>query len=173
MNQAAGTIAAETLYEFSAPLLDGRMVSLSEWRGRVLLIVNTASLCVFTPQYEGLEALYSSYRERGLEVLSFTSNQFGKQEPGTSAEIGTFCQRNYGVSFPVFSKIDVIGPEAHPLYRFLRSKKPGTFGWLTNGRIGWNFTKFLVDREGKVVGRYGSSRSPKSLGPAIERLLNR
>ena len=166
MNQAD-----EAIYEFSAPLLDGRVVNLSEFRGRVMLIVNTASLCGFTPQYKGLEALYDSYRERGLEVLAFPSNQFGRQEPGTAAEIGAFCQRNYGVSFPVFAKIDVNGADAHPLYRLLKRKKPGIFGFVTGGRIGWNFTKFLVDREGNVAGRYGSSMPPKSLGPEIERLL--
>jgi glutathione peroxidase len=163
--------STNTIYTFSAPLLDGRQVSLSEFRGRVMLIANTASLCGFTPQYKGLEALYSGYHERGFEVLAFPSNQFGGQEPGTDAEIGAFCQRNFAISFPVFAKIDVNGPQAHPLYRFLKEQRPGMAGFLTGGRIGWNFTKFLVDREGKVVSRYGPARSPESLAPEIERQL--
>jgi glutathione peroxidase len=167
--------ALQTVYEFSAPLLahrpDDQPLSLAQFRGRVLLIVNTASQCGFTPQYAGLEALYRSYRERGFEVLGFPSNQFGAQEPGTEAEIGAFCEKNYGVSFPLFAKIDVNGPNAHPLYRFLRKEKPGTFGIFGANAIRWNFTKFLVDRRGKVVGRYGSAKGPKSLAGAIERLL--
>jgi glutathione peroxidase len=163
--------ALQTVYEFSAPLLDGRPISLAQFRGRVLLIVNTASRCGFTPQYAGLEALYRSYREQGFEVLGFPSNQFGAQEPGTEAEIGAFCEKNYGVSFPLFAKIDVNGPNAHPLYRFLRKEKPGALGMFGSGAIRWNFTKFLVDRKGKVVGRYGSANGPKSLAGAIERLL--
>ena len=161
-----------TVYPFSAPLLDGRTVSLAEFRGRVLLIANTASLCGFTPQYEGLETLYRAYKDRGLEVLAFPSNQFGGQEPGSNAEIGAFCQKNYGVSFPVFSRIDVNGRNAHPLFRFLKKQKPGLFGFITGGRIAWNFTKFLADRDGRVVARFSPSRSPKSLVPAIEGLLN-
>src|SRR5215472_9375200 len=132
-----------SVYDFSAPLLDGRMVSLAQFGGKVLLIVNTASKCGFTPQYAGLEALYREYRERGLEVLGFPCNQFGAQEPGSADEIGTFCERNYGVSFPIFGKIDVNGESAHPLYQFLKKNKPGLFG---TGRIKWNFTKFLVNR---------------------------
>src|SRR5215472_15103801 len=128
------------VYQFSAPLLDGRTMSLAEFSGRVLLIVNTASQCGFTPQYAGLEELYRAHRERGLEVLGFPCNQFGRQEPGSAEEIGAFCERSYGVSFPMFAKIDVNGPSAHPLYRFLKGSRPGLFGFE---RIKWNFTKFL------------------------------
>jgi glutathione peroxidase len=149
-------------------LLDGSPLSLAELRGRVLLVVNTASKCGFTPQYAGLEELYRAYRDRGLTVLGFPSNQFGAQEPGTVGEIGAFCQRNYGVTFPVFAKVDVNGPQAHPLYRFLKAEKPGIFG---SSRIKWNFTKFLVDRQGKVVRRYGPSTAPRNLAGAIEELL--
>jgi glutathione peroxidase len=157
-----------TVYGFSAPLLDGRMASLAEFRGRVLLIVNTASKCGLTPQYAGLEALHRACNDRGFEVLGFPCNQFGAQEPGSEAEIGAFCQRNYGVSFPIFSKIDVNGPQTHPLFAFLKQQKPGLFG---TQRIKWNFTKFLVDRAGRPVARFAPSAQPKSLAPAIERLL--
>ena len=159
----------ETVYEFSAPLLDGRPVSLDEFRGQVLLIVNTASKCGFTPQYAGLEQLYRTCRERGFTVRGFPSNQFGAQEPGTEAEIGAFCEKNFGVTFPLFAKVEVNGPHAHPLYQFLKRTKPGIFGI---GRIKWNFTKFLVDRQGHVVGRYAPSTSPKDLTAAIEGLLD-
>jgi glutathione peroxidase len=157
------------VYEFSAPLLNGRAVSLAEFRARVLLIVNTASQCGFTPQYAGLEELYRVYKDRGFAVLGFPSNQFGAQEPGSAAEIGSFCERNYGVSFPIFAKIEVNGPHAHPLYRFLKQAKPGILG---SERIKWNFTKFLVDRKGSVVGRYAPATKPTELKGAIERLLN-
>jgi glutathione peroxidase len=162
----------QSVFQFSAELLDGRSISLMEYQGHVLLIANTASLCGFTPQYAGLERLYRDYRDRGLVVLGFPSNQFGRQEPGTAAEIGAFCQKNYGVSFPVFAKIDVNGPGAHPLYRFLKTQQPGSFGLLTGGRISWNFAKFLVDRAGRVAGRYSPATGPESLRPAIERLLD-
>jgi glutathione peroxidase len=162
----------ETVYRFSANLLDGRMMSLAEFEGRVLLIVNTASKCGFTPQYTGLEQLYRALKDRGFEVLGFPSNQFGGQEPGTEAEIGAFCEKNYGVSFPVFAKIDVNGPHAHPLYRFLKKSKPGIFSFLFAGGIQWNFTKFLIDRKGCVVGRYAPSTKPKALARAIEKLLD-
>jgi len=160
-----------TVYPFSARLLDGQVLSLSEFRGQVLLIVNTASKCGFTPQYAGLETLYRRYRERSFAVLGFPSNQFGAQEPGTEAEIGVFCGRNYGVTFPMFAKIDVNGANAEPLYDFLRQQKPGLFGFLGRGAIRWNFTKFLVDRRGRVVRRYGSAARPASLAGDIERLL--
>jgi glutathione peroxidase len=163
---------AESVFGFSAELLDGRAVSLETFRGHVLLIANTASLCGFTPQYEGLERLYRDYRGRGLTVLGFPSNQFGRQEPGTAVEIGAFCEKNYGVSFPVFAKIDVNGRRAHPLYRFLKKQQPGAFGFLTGGRISWNFTKFLVDRAGRVAARCPPSMAPEKLRPAIERLLD-
>jgi len=172
-----------TVYEFSATLLaslqtpdiasniDRQPLSLAAFRGRVLLIVNTASQCGFTPQYAGLEALYRTYRDRGFEVLGFPSNQFGAQEPGSEAEIGAFCETNYGVSFPLFAKIDVNGPNAHPLYRFLKMEKPGIFAIVGAGAIRWNFTKFLVDRKGSVVGRYGPAKKPETLAGPIERLL--
>ena len=159
-----------TIYEFTVSLLDGRAMSLSEFRGKVLLVVNTASRCGFTPQYADLEQLYQTYKDRGFEVLGFPCNQFAAQEPGTEAEIGAFCQQNYGVSFPVFTKIAVNGQHTHPLYAFLKRQKPGVFG--TEG-IKWNFTKFLVDRKGRPTGRYAPSVEPKSLTAAIERLLDR
>ena len=162
----------ETVYEFSAPLLDGRTVGLDEYRGRVLLIVNTASKCGFTPQYAGLEELYRAYKDRGFEVLDFPCNQFGGQEPGSAGEIGAFCERNYGVSFAMFSKIDVNGHGAHPLYRFLKRSKPGILGIFGAGGIKWNFTKFLINRKGRVVGRLGPSTAPKTLATTIEGLLD-
>jgi len=163
---------ARSVFEFSAALLDGRTISLEEFRGQVLLIANTASRCGFTPQYAGLEALYRTYRPRGLQVLGFPSNQFGAQEPGSAAEIAAFCRTEYGVSFPLFAKIDVNGPNAHPLYRFLKRERPGILGFLTGGRIAWNFTKFLAGRNGQVAERYSPSTRPESLAPAIERLLD-
>lgn len=161
-----------TLYSFPATLLDGKVIGLDRFRGRVLLIVNTASQCGFTPQYAGLESLHREFKARGFEVLGFPSNQFGHQEPGSEEEIGAFCSQNYGVSFPMFAKVDVNGANAHPLFRFLRKRRPGILGPLDAGRIKWNFTKFLVDRSGKVVARYGPSTEPKALVPAIERLLD-
>jgi glutathione peroxidase len=157
-----------SIYDFSAQLLDGRTVSLSEFRGRVLLLVNTASKCGFTPQYAGLEQLYRAGKERGFAVLGFPCNQFGAQEPGSAEEIGAFCQKNYDVSFPLFARIDVNGPHAHPLYRFLKKSRPGIFGIE---RIKWNFTKFLIDRQGRVVDRYAPSTPPQKLAAAVEALL--
>jgi len=159
----------EAIYQFSAALLDGQPVSLDRFRGEVLLVVNTASKCGFTPQYAGLEQLYRAYKDRGFAVLGFPSNQFGAQEPGTEAEIGAFCEKNFGVTFPLFAKVDVNGPDAHPLYQFLKWAKPGIFGIR---RIKWNFTKFLVDRQGYVTGRYAPSTNPKDLTAAIEGLLD-
>lgn len=165
--------APSALYSLSAPLLDGRIVQLEDFRGQVLLIVNTASQCGFTAQYAGLEALYRTYKDRGFAVLGFPCNQFGRQEPGSAAEIGVFCQRNFGVSFPLFARIEVNGAGAHPLFVLLRRQQPGLLGRLGAGRIRWNFTKFLVDREGYAVARFAPSRSPKALAPAIEKLLAR
>ena len=178
-----------TVYDFSAPLLaplpaplpatllvphlDDQPLSLGHFRGRVLLIVNTASLCGFTPQYAGLEALYRTYRDRGFEVLGFPCNQFGGQEPGTDAGIGVFCEKNYGVTFPLFAKIEVNGPNAHPLFSFLKKEKPGILGIVGSGAIRWNFTKFLIDQKGDVVARYGPAKEPKVLAGAIERLLGK
>ena len=161
----------QSVFGFSAPLLDGAEIGLDRFHGRVILIVNTASQCGFTPQYAGLESLYQTYKDRGFEVLAFPSNQFGKQEPGTAREIGAFCSRNYGVSFPVFAKIDVNGPGAHPLYKFLKEQKPGSLGVFGLSRIQWNFTKFLAGRNGKVVARYSPSTEPSALIPVIERLI--
>ena len=165
------TESRQGVFGFSARLLDGTEIALDRFRGRVILIVNTASRCGFTPQYAGLESLYRTYRDRGFELLAFPSNQFGKQEPGTAEEIGAFCSRNYGVSFPVFAKIDVNVPGAHPLYKFLKQEKPGILGVFGLSRIQWNFTKFLTARNGKIVARYSPSTEPRVLVPAIERLL--
>ena len=159
----------EDVYGFSASLLDGRLMGLEALRGQVLLIVNTASRCGFTPQYAGLEELYRRYRDRGFAALGFPCNQFGAQEPGTESEIGSFCAGNYGVSFPMFAKIEVNGPGTHPLYAYLKKIRPGLFG---SKRIKWNFTKFLVDRKGRVVQRYGPSTKPQALVQEIERLLS-
>ena len=163
----------QSVYAFSGRLLDGAVISLEEFRGRVLLIVNTASFCGFTRQYAGLEELYRRYRERGFTVLGFPSNQFGRQEPGTDAEIAAFCQSNYGVTFPLFAKIEVNGPRANLLYRYLKKECPGRFGFLTGGRISWNFTKFLIERTGEVAGRYSPATPPERLKSAIEKLLDR
>ena len=157
------------LYDFSADLLDGRTICLADFKGKVLLIVNTASQCGFTPQYAALEELYRMNEGRGFAVLGFPSNQFGAQEPGSNEEIAKFCEENYGVSFPIFSKIDVNGPATHPLYRFLKRTRPGLLG---TQRIKWNFTKFLVDRRGQVVGRFAPATKPMDLVGRIENLLN-
>lgn len=160
------------IYDFSARLLDGTEISLDRFRGRVLLIVNTASRCGFTPQYAGLEALYRAYAGRGFQVLGFPSNQFAGQEPGSAEQIGAFCRKNFDVSFPLFEKVDVNGPHAIPLYRFLKEQQPGLLGFMGAGGIKWNFTKFLVDRKGNVVARYRPAKKPKALIPAIEHLLD-
>ena len=165
----AGT--AESVFDFEANTLDGVPKKLADYRGKVLLIVNTASQCGFTPQYAGLEKLYGTYKDRGLVVLGFPCNQFGAQEPGSAAEIGAFCEKNYGVTFPMFGKIDVNGENTHPLFRYLRKEKPGLLGQFGGGSIKWNFTKFLVDREGRVVARYASTTKPESLAGDIENLL--
>ncbi|HEU5352515.1 MAG TPA: glutathione peroxidase [Terracidiphilus sp.] len=157
-----------TVYDYRAELLDGREMSLEEFRGTVLLIVNTASQCGFTPQYEGLEKLHRFYKDRGFAVLGFPCNQFGQQEPGTASQIGAFCEKNYGVSFPVFAKVEVNGGTAHPLYRFLKKEQPGLLG--TEG-IKWNFTKFLVDRQGRVKARYAPRVTPEQLAGQVEELL--
>lgn len=160
-----------SVYQFSAPLLDGQELGLDSFKGQVLLIVNTASKCGFTPQYAGLEEIYREFKDRGFTVLGFPSNQFGAQEPGSEAEIGAFCEKNYGVTFPIFAKIDVNGPHAHPLYVFLKRSMPGIFGFLGAGAIRWNFTKFLIDRKGAVIRRYAPTTKPNALRPAIEELL--
>ncbi len=157
-----------TLYTFSARTLGGEAVGLDQYRDKVLLIVNTASECGFTPQYAGLQALYEKFAGRGFEVLGFPCNQFGKQEPGDATQIGSFCEKNFGVTFPMFEKIDVKGPEAHPLFRYLTGEAPGLLG---TEFIKWNFTKFLVDRRGEVVKRYAPKTKPEAIVDDIEALL--
>ncbi len=157
-----------SIYDFKANTLQGQEKSLGEYRGQVMLIVNTASKCGFTPQYEGLEKLYEKLSGKGLTVLGFPCNQFGAQEPGSASDIGSFCQVNYGVTFPMFAKIDVNGPDAHPLYKFLKEEKPGLLG---SQRIKWNFTKFLVDRAGKVVGRFAPTTKPEQIEGPIAALF--
>ncbi|WP_322051370.1 glutathione peroxidase [Paraburkholderia bannensis] len=158
-----------TVYSFTAQPLGGSApVSLEQYAGKVLLIVNTASECGFTPQYAGLQKLYEQYASRGLDVLGFPCNQFGKQEPGDATQIGAFCEKNFGVTFPMFEKIDVNGANAHPLYDWLTGEAPGLLGLE---RIKWNFTKFLVDRSGKVVKRYAPVTKPDAIAADIEKLL--
>lgn len=156
------------LYSIPLKTQDGRETTLEEYRGKVLLAVNTASKCGFTPQYKGLEALYEKYRDRGLVVLGFPCNQFGKQEPGSDDEIREFCELNFGVNFPLFAKLDVNGPDAHPLFVELKEQAPGLMG--TEG-IKWNFTKFLIDRDGQVVKRFAPKDKPEELESEIESLL--
>jgi len=156
------------LYQFSAKTLGGAAKSLADYRGKVVLVVNTASECGYTPQYEGLEGLNRKYHGKGLEVLGFPCNQFGAQEPGDAAQIGAFCEKNYGVSFQMFDKIRVNGPEAHPLYKWLTRAAPGILG---TEAIKWNFTKFLLGRDGKVFKRYATATKPAALEDDIERLL--
>lgn len=156
------------LYELSAKRLDGSAQPMADYRGKVLLVVNVASGCGFTPQYAGLEALWRKYRKRGLVVLGFPCNQFGGQEPGNEAAIGEFCSLNYDVTFPMFAKVDVNGGDTHPVFAFLKSGAPGLLG---TEAIKWNFTKFLVDREGGVVARYASTQQPEDLAADIEKLL--
>jgi glutathione peroxidase len=157
-----------TVYDFSAASLAGAPVDLSSYRGKVLLIVNTASKCGFTPQYRGLEDLFRHYKQGGLEVLGFPCNQFGAQEPGAADEIGAFCEKNYGVSFPLFEKIDVNGDNADPLFKHLKHAAPGLLG---TEAIKWNFTKFLVKKDGTVFKRYAPKTEPKELAKDIEKLL--
>ncbi|ASL45641.1 Hydroperoxy fatty acid reductase gpx1 [Burkholderia sp. AD24] len=157
-----------SIYSFSAHTLGGQEVSLEQYRGKVLLIVNTASECGFTPQYAGLQKLFDAYSARGLTVLGFPCNQFGKQEPGDASAIGDFCQKNYGVTFPMFDKIDVNGSNAHPLFRYLTEEAPGLLG--LEG-IKWNFTKFLIGRDGSVVKRYAPLTKPESITEDIEKQL--
>ena len=155
------------IYQFKAELLDGQEQSLSVYTGKVLLIVNTASKCGFTPQFSGLEKLYQQYKDQGLEVLGFPCNQFGGQDPGSNSEIGAFCQKNYGVSFPMFAKVDVKGTEAHPVFRYLTNNSKGILG---NG-IKWNFTKFLIGRDGRIIQRFAPTTKPESLQEEIEKAL--
>ncbi|MDB5858316.1 MAG: glutathione peroxidase [Ramlibacter sp.] len=157
-----------SVYDFEAQRIDGSAAPLADYRGQVLLIVNTASACGFTPQFGGLEELHQRYGPKGLAVLGFPCNQFGAQDPGSNEEIGAFCTRNFGVSFPMMSKIDVNGDAAHPLYKWLTAEAPGLLG--TKG-IKWNFTKFLVGKDGEVIKRYAPQDAPASLAKDIEAAL--
>ena len=158
-----------SIYDFSAKMNNGKDKKLSDYRGKILLVVNTASQCGFTPQYKGLQELYAKYKDRGFEVLGFPCDQFGHQEPGSDEEIKSFCEVNYGVNFPLFSKIDVNGENAHPMYKFLKSEKGGLLG----DSIKWNFTKFLVDKKGNVVERYAPTTPPDRIAGDIEKELTR
>ena len=157
------------VYDFSAKLNNGTDQSLADYKGRVLLIVNTASQCGFTPQYKGLQELYAKYHDKGLEILGFPCDQFGHQEPGSDADIASFCELNYGVSFPLFSKIEVNGDNAHPLYKWLKSEK----GDLLGDAIKWNFTKFLVNKQGTVINRFAPNTKPEKIAADIERELDK
>ncbi len=156
-----------TLNDFTARTITGEEQPLDAYQGKVALVVNTASRCGFTPQFEGLEQLHQQYADKGLAVLGFPSNQFGEQDPGSNDEIGAFCQKNYGVSFAMFEKVDVNGDDAHPLYQWLRGEKGGLLG----EKIKWNFTKFLVGRDGAVIKRYGSTTKPEKIARDIEKAL--
>ncbi|WP_199555899.1 glutathione peroxidase [Sandaracinobacteroides hominis] len=158
----------DDIYHQHAKSLDGRDVSMADYRGKVLLIVNVASKCGFTPQYTGLEEIYQRFKDKGFEVLGFPCNQFNKQEPGNDAEIATFCSLTYPVSFPMFSKIEVNGEHTHPLYQQLKTGAPGLLG---STGVKWNFTKFLVNREGEVVERFAPQVKPEDIAPKIAKLL--
>ena len=157
-----------TVYDFEALQINGKSVPLSQYKGKVMLIVNTASACGFTPQFAGLEELHQTYGKQGLVVLGFPCNQFGAQDKGSNTEIAAFCQLNYGVSFPMMAKIDVKGAQAHPLYQWLSSEAPGLLG---SKAIKWNFTKFLIGKEGAVIKRYAPTDTPASMAPDIEAAL--
>ena len=156
------------IYDFQAELLEGEQKDLADYQGKVLLVVNTASQCGLTPQFEGLEKLYQDYQQQGLVILGFPCNQFANQDPSSNEEIGSFCQRNYGVSFPMFAKVDVNGPTAHPLYQYLTSEAKGLLG----SSIKWNFTKFLINQKGEVVKRYAPITKPEKIAKDIQRLLS-
>ncbi len=158
-----------SFYDYSAELNDGKAKKLKDYRGQVVLVVNTASQCGFTPQYKGLQELYARYKDRGFAVLGFPCDQFGHQEPGDDEEIKSFCEMNYGVEFPLFSKIEVNGENAHPVYKFLKSEKGGLLG----DAIKWNFTKFLIDKQGNVVERYAPMTTPDRIAGDIEKELAR
>jgi glutathione peroxidase len=157
-----------TLYDFEALTIEGKPAPLSSYKGKVVVVVNTASQCGLTPQYKGLQELYDKYHAQGLEILGFPCNQFGAQEPGTEKEIASFCETSFGVSFPMFSKIDVNGDAAHPLYQWMKQEKPGLLG---SKDIKWNFGKFLINREGQVVERFAPTTSPADMSADIEKLL--
>ena len=155
------------IYQFEAELLNGDIKNLSDYQGKVILIVNTASKCGFTPQFAGLEKLYEKYNQQGFEVLGFPCNQFGGQDPGSNDQIGAFCQKNYGVNFPMFAKVNVKGPEAHVIFRYLTNNSKGVLG----SGIKWNFTKFLIGKDGKVLNRYAPTTKPEALEADIEKAL--
>jgi len=157
-----------SIYDFSVDDINGKPVKLDKYKNKVMLIVNTASKCGFTPQYKGLEALYKKLQGKGLEILGFPCNQFGAQEPGNAAEIANFCSLTYDVTFPVLGKVEVNGDGADPFYKFIKKEKPGLLG---SQAIKWNFTKFLIDKDGNVVSRFAPTDKPASLKPAIEKLL--
>lgn len=159
----------KSVYDFHAKTIDGKDKSLADYKGKVLLIVNVASKCGYTPQYKGLEELYQKYHAKGFEILGFPCNQFGSQEPGNAEEIKTFCSTNYNVTFPLFEKIDVNGDNAHPLYKYLTEAKPGILGTTS---IKWNFTKFLIDKNGNILDRYASKTTPDDITQDIEKLIN-
>lgn len=156
------------LYDFSAKNISGEDVSMDAYKGKALLVVNTASKCGFTPQYKGLEALYQKYKDQGFEVVGFPCNQFGHQEPGDDSEISGFCEMNFGVTFPLFSKVDVNGDDAHPMFSYLKEQAPGLLG---SKAIKWNFTKFLINKDGAVVKRFAPKDKPESLASAVEAVL--
>lgn len=158
---------AQEFYKFKANSLQGKEVSMENFKDKVVVVVNTASKCGFTPQYEGLENLYKDYKDKGLVILGFPCNQFGKQEPGTEKDIAEGCLINYGVSFPMFSKVDVNGKDAHPIFDYLRNNLKGTFG----NNVKWNFTKFVIDRDGKPVKRFAPITKPEDMRSEIEKLL--
>ena len=157
-----------SVYDFEAQTITGQAVKLDQYKGKVVLIVNTASKCGFTPQFEGLEALWKAYEAKGVVILGFPCNQFGSQDPGSNSEIASFCQLNYGVSFPMMAKVDVNGPAAHPLYKWLVKEAPGILGTKS---IKWNFTKFLVGKDGQVIGRYAPTDKPAGLKADIDKAL--
>lgn len=156
-----------SIYQFEAELLNGKNKEFSDYQGKVMLIVNTASKCGFTPQFAGLEKLYQKYNNQGFEVLGFPCNQFGGQDPGDNDQIGSFCQKNYGVSFPMFAKVNVKGPEAHVVFRYLTNNSKGVLG----SGIKWNFTKFLIGKDGKVINRYAPTTKPEAIEEDIEKAL--
>lgn len=168
MSQAPTPTPTQTIYDFEAKSISGKDIALSDFKGQVMLIVNTASKCGFTPQFGGLEALHKTYAGKGLAVLGFPCNQFGSQDPGADGEIAAFCQVNYGVSFPMMGKIDVNGPAAHPLYKWLSAEAPGLLG---SKSIKWNFTKFLVGKDGRVIKRYAPTDKPADLAKDVEAAL--
>lgn len=169
MTDTTGNAQQDDVLHIPVTTIDNRATTLGELGGKAYLVVNTASKCGFTPQYKGLEALWQTYRDRGLQITGFPCNQFGGQEPGDEEQIAAFCEKNYGVSFPMFAKVEVNGSEAHPLFRKLKSDAPGLLG---SKGIKWNFTKFLVDGQGKIIGRYAPTTAPADIARDIESLLD-